>query len=149
MGIFNKLKKAANFLTGGGAEVELNIADGNITDPINAQINIKVGEGELNVQNIYMLLKCTEITKTVVESEDGEEIEENENFIYDEKIEIAGNQVLESEKEYLFTKEINLPEDAEGSLVEDNREVSWEFQAGIDIKGNDPDSGWIKVNLIK
>ncbi|WP_212590565.1 hypothetical protein, partial [Williamwhitmania taraxaci] len=49
--------------------------------------------------------------------------------------------------EFRFLKEIILPESSQATSLDDSREVYWEFMAGLDMKGNDPDSGWIKANI--
>lgn len=155
MGFFDKIKKAANFLTGGGADVKLAIEDGIIGNPLPATITLKIGDNDINAEKVYLIVRCTETTKTVAEVEEGAEVdpeaepemEENQEYLHNETITVADGQVFEAGKEYTFTTEVKLPEDAQATLEEENREIYWSFQAGIDVRGNDPDSGWILVNI--
>ncbi len=147
MGIFDKLKNAANFVTGGGASVELAIPDGNLGSPLIATVHIKTKKDNLEVKNVYLNIRCSETTKEEISTEDGPEIKENEEVLYDNKLIIAEGSTFEGGKEYSFSKEIVLPQDSKATMSENNVDIIWEFQAGLDVKGNDPDSGWIKVNL--
>lgn len=149
MGLFDKLKKATSFITGNSAKIELNVANGYLGAPLTVNVTAKVGENPLEVKNVYLKIRCTETTKEEVETDEGKEIKEDESILFDEKIIIADGGVFEGSKEYSFTKEVTLPADQEASLNETSRVVVWQFLAGLDTKGNDPDSGWKQVIISK
>ncbi len=147
MGIFDKLKKMGNFISGGAAKVELNVPGGFLGTPLIVNVTVKIGENAVEVKSVYLNIQCVEKIKEEVENEDGKEIEENENVIFESKIIVAEGGTFEGGKEYSFLKEIILPESSQATSLDDSREVYWEFMAGLDMKGNDPDSGWIKANI--
>lgn len=155
MVFFDKIKKAANFLTGGGADVKLSIEDGLIGNPLPATITVKIGEADIKAEKIYLNVRCIEKTRREAEVAEGTEVdpeaepemEENEEYIHNETITVADGGVFEADKEYTFTTVVTLPEDAQATVEEENREIIWTFQAGIDVRGNDPDSGWVLINI--
>lgn len=156
MGLFDKLKKAATFLTGGGAKVKLDIAEGVLGSPFTANIEVQISDdSDLTVKSVYLNVRCTETTKKEAElaedaevtSEEAPEPEEDVNYLYNETITVAEGDVFKAGQTYTFTPEISLPEDSEATLSEEGREITWTFQAGLDVSGNDPDSGWIEAEI--
>lgn len=152
MGFFSSLK---NMVTGGGATVTVEVTKAMIGRPCNVNVNIAVKDDDIKASNVYMKLKCdvkdNEFTianaKNEKEGEKGPiEVSKSERFtsvyLYEDKI--AGETIYNKGGNYTISKETRLPADKQASS---EGKVIWSVYAGIDMKGNDPDSGWQRFDV--
>ena len=64
-----------------------------------------------------------------------------------DKVPVAEAQALEAGGKYQWDVEIALPGDGTPSLENDEERHEWRMFAGLDRAGNDPDSGWVTVEV--
>ena len=155
MGIFNKL---INYMTGFSAEVGVEIDNANLKAPFPVGIKAKVLQDDLNMEKVYMHIRCREEKladfhiKSKEPETDNEKIlremqEWDKNTIYKKVIEVAPKGVLKSGKSYDWTVSVDITDASKPSRKEENHVIRWEVWAGIDVPGNDPDSGWIEFEV--
>lgn len=160
MGFFDSIKSAANFITGGGATVNVATAEqmNNGNEPIPVQIQVVVKDSDIDVRNIYLKVRAVEYIETVqqeVEIEaDGDVEVENEHVTlshetYNTELIVDGAQTLEANETYTFETEISLPHSVPGSYYGHAAKHEWSIYAGLDIAGNDPDSNWVSIHVVK
>ncbi len=155
MGLFDKLKQAKNFITGGAAEVSVSFEeeynDGN--KPIKVHIHCQVKDADCKVRKVYIKVKATEevIARDIdIARDEGGNItryrEDVRNVIetYNSGEQmITGELSLEANQTYDWTADIELPSECNGTYHGQNARHEWEVFAGLDMAGNDPDSGWV------
>jgi hypothetical protein len=134
MGFFKDLK---NKVTGGGATVRVSVpaAQRGRSTPVQIQATAKANG---KVAAVYVLLRATESAEFKV---DGEKVE-GEKVSYETRVQIAGAQEIKEGETYNFDGQIELPINCNPTLRGSIIEHTWEIQAGLDMPGNDPDSGW-------
>ena len=153
MGIFSKLK---NMITGGGAKVTLEVVDPALHQPFTVKINAVVGDADVKIKRVYLKVAGEEsvVVKDVeVAVRSGDEVEiaredvEGSMLSHDEEIEVDGEQILEAKKEYNWETQVSLPDTALPTFKGLIASHEWRIFAGLDVTGNDPDSGWVELEL--
>jgi hypothetical protein len=135
MGFFKDLK---NKVTGGAATVRVNVptAQRGRATPVQVQATAKANG---KVSAVYVLIRATESSnfKTV----DGAKVS-GSKVSYETRVWIAGASEIKVGETYNFEGVIELPTNSNPSLRGSIIDHIWEIQAGLDMPGNDPDSGW-------
>ncbi len=168
MGFMDKLKQMKNFVTGGHAKVFLEIVEPSLDEPFTLKVKAVVGDAPVKVARVYGYIKGSErvtIENVKVSEEHTEVVAEDEygdGEVVDREVEvghrdvsrtkqtayvevnIAGAQELEANQEYTWEAEVKIPADSLPTYDGFNATHFWFAQAGLDVAGNDPDSGWIK-----
>ena len=149
MGLFDKLKSAVNFVTGGGAVVKITPAnavyDG--TSPVKVKVSAQIKDAPLNAKKIYLQVRSQERVQ-FKEKQDGKEVTISKSHTsYEHTLDFAGGQTLEANKSYEWDTEFTLPAQIPGSVDGTLFNHVWEVMAGIDVSGNDPDSGWVQIKI--
>ena len=155
MGFLNKM---INYMTGFSAEVGVEIDNANLKAPFTVGIKAKVLQDDLFMEKVYMHIRCQE-EKLANYDFDGKEPEtDNEKILkemeeWDKKIifkkslDVAPKGVLKSGETYEWSVTIDLTEASKPTQKTENHVIKWEVWAGIDVPGNDPDSGWIEFEV--
>ncbi len=135
MGFFKDLK---NKITGGAATVRVSVPSAaRRGQALQVQVQAQA-KASGKVSAVYLLVRGTE---TCEWKENNEKVG-NSKTSYENKITIAGAQDMKEGETYNWEGVIELPTNANptfrGSLINH----TWEIQAGLDMPGNDPDSGW-------
>jgi len=150
MGLFDKLKSAANAITGGAATVTLEVGPVTRGEPTEVQV-AAMAKSNVKMNGVYLLVRCTEKADFMeTEFEDGEgehEEERGQERVFETKIDVAGPDELQEGEEYSWSAQLNLPSDVNPTFRGKIIENTWEIQAGIDAFGNDPDSGWREIEV--
>ena len=134
MGFFGDLK---NKVTGGAAVVTIQAPV--VTRGQQATIRVQaVAKANGKVAAVYLLVRGTERASWKA---DGEKVE-NSASSFDTKIVIAGALELKAGESYTWDGQLELPHTALPSLRGKLIEHEWQIQGGLDMPGNDPDSGW-------
>ena len=151
MGFLDKLKSVKNFVTGGGADVHVTVPDFFVrgeNTPVTIQVKIK--DDPIDVSSVYVNVRASETIDMVVEDNDDygdlDRVYENSETFSD-RFSLRVEQTLDAGQEYEWELEIMIPEHASASYSGVYASNDWEIEAGIDVKGNDPDSGWIAVEV--
>ncbi len=135
MGFFKDLK---NKVTGGAATVRVTVptARRGQATPVKVQA---VAKANGKVSAVYLLLRATESAE--FKADNGEKVK-GEKVSYENKVTIAGAIDIQEGQTYDFEGIIELPTSCNASLRGGIIQHTWEIQAGLDMPGNDPDSGW-------
>jgi hypothetical protein len=150
MGFLDKMKAAKNFVTGGGAKVAIQVGEGKLGGTVPVRISAEISSADLSVSKVYVRARAEEIIKmTVIDQDDhGDKDKINENSeTFDQTFDVTGPLNLEAGSRHEWTADIQIPASAEPTYRGRNARHVWRFQAGLDVKGNDPDSGWTEVTL--
>jgi len=150
MGLMDKLKSAKNFVTGGGAKVQLVVGPGALGQPISVTVRAQVAGAPLNVTKVYVLVRGHERVKLTVRDRDdpGDRDRVDEGWeSFRQEFPLTGPLELAAESEHEWVGEITIPPTCQPSYEGRNATHTWQFQAGLDVRGNDPDSGWVDVHL--
>jgi hypothetical protein len=135
MGFFKDLK---NKVTGGGATVRVTVPSARRGQPVKVQVQA-VAKANGKASAVYLLLRATESAQ--FKSDGGEKVSGSKQS-YENKVTIANAFELKEGQTYDFEGTIELPTSCNPSLRGGIIDHVWEIQAGLDMPGNDPDSGW-------
>jgi len=140
MGFFSDLK---NKVTGGGATVRLQVSGvrRGAASPVQVQAQAKANG---KVSAVYILVRATETASWKGENNS---TVSNSKVSYENKIQIGGAFELKEGQTYDFQGQIELPHNVNPTLNGSLINHTWEVQAGLDMPGNDPDSGWQKIDV--
>ena len=135
MGFFKDLK---NKVTGGAATVRVTVpsAQRGRATPVQVQATAK-SNGKVSA--VYVLIRATETSQ--FKTDDGNKVS-GSKVSYETRVSIAGAQDIVEGQTYNFEGVIELPSNSNPSLRGSIIDHIWEIQAGLDMPGNDPDSGW-------
>ncbi len=134
MGFFKDLK---NKITGGAATVHVNVPNARRGQavPVKVQATAKASG---KVAAVYLLVRGTESCEW---KENGEKVG-NSKTSFENKITIAGAQDIKEGETYSWEGVLELPTNTNPTFRGGLINHAWEIQAGLDMPGNDPDSGW-------
>jgi sporulation-control protein spo0M len=150
VGLFDKLKAAVNFVTGGAAKVQIEYTPH--TAVAGQPINVKVtatGTAEVNSGGIFVDLRAVE--KVSVSKRDSIELDNDLNLkfeTFEQEFKIAEAFVLAKDETKVFEGTITMPANVQPSFNGKYVSHEWEIRGRVEAKGNDPDSGYqpMKVN---
>ena len=149
MGLFDKLKQATNFITGGGANITL-APEGSEFDkaaPIKVRITAQIKDAPLNATSVYMDIRAREYV-SLHKNINGKNENINEDHIsFTHKVQTVLTAALEGKQTYDWELEFSLPSNAQPTFHGTMAHQVWEIKGALDVKGNDPDSGWIEIRV--
>ena len=143
MGFFNKIK---NFVTGGGVELTLEIVgECYLRKPFEVALTLTVDNLEIEAELIYLNLKFVERVRVRVNTHNSQGQSSSrtvtkESVLYEDKIYLDRDIVLDPNQEYRYTETIHLPLEAMPSFEGVHANLEWSLQAVIEKSGNDPES---------
>ncbi|MEM9998370.1 MAG: sporulation protein [Bacteroidota bacterium] len=157
MGFFSSLKKN---LTGSWADVEVTAADAERGGALTATVTVRVRDDAIDVNKITVKLQCQEQihipnyrgggTSTgsagTATTRDRLDIRKTETLHTDEQT-LAGAQQLSANSSHDFEATFRLPDHLPPTLEGRHAAFAWRLYASVDMKGNDPDSGWQEVTV--
>ncbi len=148
MGFLDKIKSAKNFVTGGGATVQIQLGDAATRgQTIPVLVRAQVAGAPIKVSKVYLLVRARECVAMTLR-EDGKKREINESHeSFKQEFVVTGPLELAADSQHEWTTEIQLPTSTQGTYRGVNSKHVWEFQAALDTKGNDPDSGWQELSV--
>ena len=154
MGFFNKVKGAVNKLTGAAAKVSVFVNGNDLKGVVNLTVKAEIKNNSLEIKKVYLWVKSVEkidIPKNALPLKMRENSTfglnlTNDRFPKKEFI-VADAQTLEAKQSYTWSIDIKLAGDVVPSYSGQYANHEWLFYAGLDAKGNDPDSGWQKFDL--
>lgn len=153
MGFINNLK---NYITGSAAKVGLAVDDPARGKPFTVTVTAETGETPCRVSKVYLHVRATEhveIPNVEVAKRSGEALEahrqtvQHDETTYQEQIEVAPATELQPRQQYRWDVEVNLPPEVPPSFTGRHARHEWKLLAGLDMRGNDPDSGWVKMTI--
>lgn len=153
MGLFDKIKNISNLITGNGAEVSLQVSGGSVNEIIIVDVTAVIKENPIRIEKVYLYVKSVEqinIPDSMLPKQGDRRAEPVDIYhdVFDrQEYVLAPAQILEASKTYNWSYDLYLPGYAVPSYEGKYANHDWKFYAGLDAKGNDPDSGWINVTL--
>ncbi len=155
MGFLNKVKNAVSKLTGGGAKVTVFVNGNNIKEPLNITVHAEIKDNPLEVKKVYLWVKSVEkinIPKNSLPQNLREQATYGLTLSTDQfpkkEFTVADAQKLEAKQSYTWSIDIQMDTNSSPSYNGHFANHEWLFYAGLDVKGNDPDSGWQKFDLV-
>ncbi len=153
MGFFDKVKGAVNKLTGGGAKVTITCEGDKLSETVKVNITAVVKDAPIDIKKVYLRVKSVEkvtIPKREISSDQPFDVHLEKEIFNVMEFEAAPAQTLEGGQTYNWTYEVNIPQQPNVKATYLGNYVSheWMFYAGLDAKGNDPDSGWVSQILM-
>lgn len=148
MGFFSNLKNA---VTGGAADVRVQL-------PATAQrgqsiaIHIQAtAKSSAKANAVYLLVRAAEgaqIKDTdYANGKQSTETVHGHKLTFETRIQVAGAVQLEQGKSYDWEAQFQIPAHLNPSFAGQMIRHTWEVQAGLDMTGNDPDSGWVALQV--
>ena len=134
MGFFKDLK---NKITGGAATVRVNVPNARRGQSVPVKIEA-TAKANGKVAAVYVLVRGVE----AAEWRDGTEKVGNSKVGFETRVNIAGAQEIKEGQTYTWEGNFDLPMTANPTLRGSLINHTWEIQGGLDMPGNDPDSGW-------
>ena len=156
VGLFDKVRTLKNAITGGGAEVSLSAPALKRGESAEVSIKVQVEDAELEVDRIYLEIEgreTIEIPDVDVTYESGDASDRvSETVTADSEtttlaITVAEKQTLAAGQAYDLTAEVTLPADALPPYRGKHCQHKYFIRAGLACFGNDPDSGWIELDV--
>lgn len=147
MGLFDKLKSMSNMVLGNSAKVEL-LVDATVQrgKPFKVTVTAQIKDQDIDIHRVYLRLISTEtviVAKTVQEGNNTRiKDEEKKHVLNDVYFDVTASQVLKANQNYSWEKDITLPDHVQPTYNAYPKTHVWQIIAGLDMKGNDPDSGW-------
>jgi hypothetical protein len=147
MGFLGDLK---NKLTGGAATVTIRV--GNVKRGQAATVEIQAqAKASAKVSSVYLKVRAVETCQVRDSDWEGNrhttETVRGRRVSYDNTITVAGAQQLESGQTYSWQAQLELPSNTNPSFNGAIIDHKWEIVAGLDMAGNDPDSGWQPLHV--
>ncbi|MEL6676161.1 MAG: hypothetical protein AAFR61_28400 [Bacteroidota bacterium] len=159
MGLFDKIKKVGSFLRGNQAQLSIHF-DGHIQDgtqPIPLTVHCQVGEQDVEVRKVYLKVRAmekVEIRNYSLPRQEGETTRQRTDIrdstqTYQTEIVLAQAQTLSANESYQWETTIDIPFQIAGTYQGQHAWHIWSVFAGLDMSGNDPDSGWVEFEVAK
>jgi hypothetical protein len=149
MGLFDKIKQAANFVTGGGASVTI-APEGSEFDKsasIKVKITAQIKDATLSATAAYLDIRTREYVSLRKSINGKTENIHEEHVGYTHKVQAVITTPLEGKQSYDWEVEFTLPSNAQPTYHGTMAHQVWEIKGALDVKGNDPDSGWIEIRV--
>jgi len=155
MGLFSKF---ADAVTGGWVKVHLQWSEPLLGKPIQVRVTADSVRTDKDIDGVYVQVlaeeKVTVPDVHVAEMFNGvlrEKVEavSHTAITYEQKCPLAGPQLLKTGQTYEWSGTVTIPPDARPTYLGLNAGHSWRIIAGLEVKGNDPDSGWTPIPVTR
>ena len=154
MGFLSSLK---NRLTGGWADVGIAHGEGRRGEPLALTVHVAVKSSEIEVSDVYVQLQCHEVVEIEnhrVSARDGDgeldvdhvDIRKQER-LFDRRISLARGVSLDAGSQHAYEATLDIPEHLPPTYSGRHARIRWRVLAALDMKGNDPDSGWRELHV--
>jgi len=155
MGFFSNLTRT---LTGSWADVTLDVEDGVRGEPLRLAVHVQVRDEAIDVTKVAVKVRCQErvrvpnarTTTRPVPGQAGADGVQRQSTsdatatttLFDREVIASPATRLEAGSSHTFEAVVELPSHAPPTIEGRNAAFEWSAFASIDMKGNDPDSGW-------
>ncbi|HRG48686.1 MAG TPA: hypothetical protein PLX69_09485 [Leptospiraceae bacterium] len=147
MSFFSDIK---NKITGGGAKINLEFSNLTLAAPFQVKMVATISDSaDLKVDKVYLKIRSSEIAvinRASVSTDDNNSQSFNET-VFTKEFSLSGSQVLTKGKTYEWTQEIALPSECKPTFTGKMIFHEWYVLGGLEVPGNDPDSGWTRIEL--
>ena len=139
------LKNLKGNLTGNWATVTTQVGNARRGETLTVPVDVTVKDADISIDAIILELVCREIVdfpnNRTSSSECNHPSSATEN-LYDQNINVAGPQQLSAGATQSYTASVQIPSHLPPTFNGRNARVEWSVRARLDMKGNDPDSGY-------
>jgi len=159
MGLFDTIINIKNLVTGGSAEVHLELSKVTLGEPFKIRMRADVADNDLKIDGAFLEIQGIEeievphdIPKTDTKTAENQQKDKTEiirktTVTSEQKITMAEKMELKANEEYVW--------DAVAELASHNQPVykgkycthTYRVKAYLDCYGNDPDSGWVSLDI--
>jgi hypothetical protein len=155
MGLMDKMKNLKNSVTGDWATVTVRFEEPVVRGgSVKATTDVTVKGSDISVEKVILEIRCEEIidipNATLYPNDRNSSSSLNTSqgratgseTVVDKEVVAAGATDLAAGSTSTYTAEIPIPTSAPPSMDGRNARYEWQIRARLDMKGNDPDSGW-------
>lgn len=145
------LKNMINSITGNWADISLETGQGVRGTEIPVKVRIQVKENAIEMINVYVKIRaveevhghgsgnCSRCSQSV-------SVNYNNTYtVYENKAILSGPGTLQPNQYLELEGKLQIPAELFSTYNGQNVHLRYEILAGIDMKGNDPDSGWAEL----
>jgi len=148
MALFSKLKQAVQSVTGGGAKVFLTIVTPpSRQEPFHVQVKALVADSDIKPARVYVAVEGVETANVSASIDNRQQNVTGTATTFQSDFNIAGAQDLKAKQEYTWEGDVQLPANVLPTYRGRNAQHEWRIKAGLDLPGNDPDSGWQGIEI--
>jgi len=156
MGLMDKLKAAKSNLTGDWATVRVQTSDAAARgSTLEVTVDVTVKEKPIKIEGIVVEVRCVEridipSVQVLDAGTSGKSVTgraTSEETAFDEEVSAAGPQELGAGASTTATASVRIPAGAPPTFDGRFARYDWEVRARLDMKGNDPDSGWQSLQV--
>lgn len=156
MSFLNKVKSIKNAITGGAAKVYIDSSPITFGEPFDIIIRAQVDDSDLKIDRVYLEIEGREEVEVpdtdVIYENNGEqhrrtEIVRARTVTMELEITVADAQVLSANEGYEWVVTVELPDNALPEYRGRFCQHTYIACAALDCFGNDPDSGWVELNM--
>ena len=156
MSLWKKVKSVKNMVTGGAAELDLEItSEPLLGERFTVLVTAQIKQAELNAKAVYLKIRSTEriYAKGVeIEYEEGErEVEETivekNTVTFQDTLTIDISEPLKEGQVCEWEFEVSLPSDLNGTYDGTHAWHDYDMLAGLDAPGNDSDTKWLRFEI--
>ncbi len=156
MGFFDKVKSIKNAITGGAAKVFVDAESPKMGEPFTVTVRAQSQGATVKYDRVYLYIRGWEEVAVpdidIAYDEDGEVRRKQETvrasdttFNHEMTVSAAGEIAENGSEEW--TVQVDIPTSAPPPYRGKYTTHYYEIYAGLDCFGNDPDSGWVKLNI--
>lgn len=159
MGLFDKIINIKNLVTGGSADVVLNVEPTQHGVPFNITVQVLVAAEELKIEGAYLQIQGVEDievpytqhvkdkTMDISKTHSKKDTIRCHTITSEQKIQIAQGMKLEANEAYKWDAVAKLAPDNEPAYKGVHCNHHYRAKAYLDCYGNDPDSGWVDLEI--
>lgn len=156
MGLFDKIKSLANAVTGGAAKVTVTAIDARFNAPFEVVVRAQSQGGEVKYNRVYLKIEGVEeveLPEAEIEQPEGDEEKQKHQPVRASAtllaldFTVAGNGVIKENATEEWKLKVELPKNSAPEYSGTHAKHYYRIFAGLDCVGNDPDSGWVRLNL--
>ena len=156
MSFLSTIINIKNLVTGGSAKVRLEIGAVKQSQPFKIMMQVAVAEETLKIEGAYLLIQGIEdisvphrdLSNRNEKGTVKEEMIRSHTVTSEQKIEISDDLELDANEKYIWNAVAELAPRNQPAYVGKYCKHYYRIKAYIDCYGNDPDSGWINLNII-
>ena len=149
MGFFDKLKSAAQAVTGGAAKVTLEYQPqvAMAGDAITVKITCTSTGSEVKSKGVFVDIRGLEVITVDKNAAANDQAVHASKNTFEQEFQVAPALVLPPNETKLFEGSVTLPPTAQPSFRGTYAEHKWEIRGRLEAFGNDPDSGWLPLRV--
>jgi len=144
MGLFDKIKSAANAVTGGAAKVSVQVPQPRLREPFNVTVQATSTGQDVNYSKVY--IKIEGVEQVEMKDKDNKNVSASGKTV-DLIFTVAPAGVLPANESGEWSIDVELPQSATPEFKGQFTRHFYRIWAGLDTVGNDPDSGWQEITM--